>query len=496
MISKALYKQSCKANATMWSIITFAVCFMLACVMLISGGGSIGEVKSAIQDTIIVGEVDSNIQKMGINYFDISKMASEKFDELFYTADYQAVYQNTYTQTVAATGDTELATKNAYLACLNKFDSEFIEVTFGSKETEEGKTAYGVIMLTLSNSNYDIASANAPERSTKLDSLCRNVASDLIATNITSDETINTMVEKLAEYGVTKEKFISFGYNYDKVHEEVDSTLLSYIARINNEKEKLTNGKIDNAAYAVATEKIVSDLSDSLLSTLPDAVSDALEEVGKMDLYSLIVGSVFYKMAGLLLPIIFMIMASTSLIAGQVDSGSMAYVLSTSTERKQVTFTQAIYLISSLFAMFVCTTITSVICLAIVKTDAISITYGQIILLNVGAFITMFAMSGICFCASCWFDRSKKAMGIGGGLCMFFLVATMLGLFGSKVLPSVIRLKSLNFFNYVTLISLFDVISIISNSTTFIWKFAILIAIGAIGYAVGSIKFEKKDLPL
>ena len=79
---------------------------------------------------------------------------------------------------------------------------------------------------------------------------------------------------------------------------------------------------------------------------------------------------------------------------------------------------------------------------------------------------------------------------------MFFLVATMLGLFGSKVLPSVIRLKSLNFFNYVTIISLFDVISIISNTTTFIWKFAILIAIGVIGYTIGSVKFEKKDLPL
>ena len=48
MFSKALFKQSCKANGTMWGIITFAVCFMLACVMLISGSGSIGEVKNSI----------------------------------------------------------------------------------------------------------------------------------------------------------------------------------------------------------------------------------------------------------------------------------------------------------------------------------------------------------------------------------------------------------------------------------------------------------------
>lgn len=52
MFSKALFKQSCKANGTMWAIITFAVCFMLACVMLISGSDSIGKTVTAIEDTL------------------------------------------------------------------------------------------------------------------------------------------------------------------------------------------------------------------------------------------------------------------------------------------------------------------------------------------------------------------------------------------------------------------------------------------------------------
>lgn len=45
-----------------------------------------------------------------------------------------------------------------------------------------------------------------------------------------------------------------------------------------------------------------------------------------------------------------MIMASNNLISGQVDSGSMAYVLSTSTKRRTVVFTQAGYLIGSVVA--------------------------------------------------------------------------------------------------------------------------------------------------
>ncbi|UKI49650.1 MAG: hypothetical protein L6U99_13645 [Clostridium sp.] len=63
MFSKALFKQSCKANGLMWGIITFAVCFMLACVMLISGTGNISGVKDSVEDTIIVETIDSELEK-------------------------------------------------------------------------------------------------------------------------------------------------------------------------------------------------------------------------------------------------------------------------------------------------------------------------------------------------------------------------------------------------------------------------------------------------
>lgn len=83
-----------------------------------------------------------------------------------------------------------------------------------------------------------------------------------------------------------------------------------------------------------------------------------------------------------------------------------------------------------------------------------------------------------------------------GGLIIFALVAAMLGLFGSQVIPQVVRLDSLNYFNYVTIISLFDVVSILEGTTAFVLKFAILFALGAAGYAAGAVRFCKKDLPL
>ena len=339
---------------------------------------------------------------------------------------------------------------------------------------------------------YDMQTINRTERAEYIKNYVMENASIFLAGNMTNDENIDAMIEKLADYGVTSENYTEFGFeDYKNVKNISKYVLVTYTANLEYRIENMTSEETVEGIKAELTQKFAS----SLLATLPSDVSDALEEIGSSDLYGVLVGSIFFKMAGLLLPIIYMIMASNALIAGQVDSGSMAYILSTSTKRKTVLFTQAMFLIGSLFAMFVCTSITSVICFSIVNV-ATDLTYGKLLLINMGAFLVMFAMSGICFFASCWFNRSKHSMAIGGGLNMFFLVATMLGLFGSPILPSIMRMTALNAFNYVSIISLFDVVSILDGTLTFVWKWAILIALGVVGYVVGSIKFKKKDLPL
>lgn len=315
---------------------------------------------------------------------------------------------------------------------------------------------------------------------------------------------METLIDALSDYGVTKEKYDSFGYSYDSMKHMAETAIVTYQGRLEYELELVDEqyeaGEFENkdaylSAIADQKENLAEDISASFLSTLPQEVSDALEEIGQADLYTLIVGSIFYKLAGLLLPIIYMIMASNNLISGQVDSGSMAYVLSTSTKRSTVVFTQGVYLIGSLFAMFSLTTATGCVCLSLV-TEEVELTYANLILLNVGAFLVLFALSGLCFFTSCVFDRSKRSMAIGGGLSIFALVAAMLGLFGSPVIPSVVRLDALNNFNYATIISLFDVISIIEGTDVFIWKFVVLGVAGLLGYVIGSIRFTRKDLPL
>lgn len=590
LFSKALFKQSCKANKVMWTIITFAVCFMLACVMLISGGGKISKVKNGIQDTIIEGEIDTGIKNTTTTYYLGEIKALTAYDNAYktieasantvemqqaikaivtggatdeatvakaenvatlaslYSTSYnealtsgkdekqaqqtaqQSVYSAVYQQAILGGADESTAQATAlqsvqgvisvfvgysYNASCTALKSVFDEtqaeeisqvfalsLKFGlGGETEAA--IYNKVNQMSGKETLSYESACLSERERK--DFAHKRISQIIAVNLTEESYVEQMISALSSYDVDRKKYEGFSYvdevsgeersryvgegGYVYIEDLSEDVLVTLIARI---EKDVANGLDED----VATAKIQGEITASFLSALSDDVATALKEVGEMDLYGVVVGSIFYKMAGLLLPIIYMIMCADKLVAGQVDSGSMAYVLSTSAKRKQVTFTQAVFLIGSLFAMFVCTTITSEICLAIVMKDSINLTYGQVALLNLGAFLVMFAMSGISFLASCWFNRSKYSMSIGGGLNMFFLVATMLGLFGSKVLPSLIRLNALNYFNYFSIISLFDVISILNKTGAFIWKLAILVVVGVVCYVVGAKKFQKKDLPL
>lgn len=546
MFSKALFKQSCKANGVMWSIITFAVCFMLACVMLISGNGNIGETKNAIEDTIIQKEIDAAIEERAINYYSLSDSALTTFDKEYIAAFDKAEYLKTVAALMAggkseSEAKTAAASKYYGVAALKvNFAAEQKAVDLGyGDDKEKTQEIVGVSMFalnpelieegskTLYNAYlgktedildaYDVTSLvvyamqdkgeeyiTSIERRDYVSTRAEKAGANFLALNIVSEEAVDEMIKTLSSYGVDRAKYDSFGYNYENVKKLARNTVITYSNRLEYELSELekkyaAGGFASEEEYKAAAEKTNADLikaiSGSLLDSLPSEVSDALEDIGQADLYTLIVGSIFYKLAGLLLPIIYMIMASNNLISGQVDSGSMAYVLSTSIKRKTVAFTQAVYLVGSLLAMFLLTTATGCVCLAIVGTD-IGLTYGKLLLLNLGAFLVLFALSGLNFFTSCYFDRSKRSMAIGGGLSIFALVAAMLGLFGSPVIPKVVRLDSLNYFNYTTIISMFDVVSIMDGTTVFVWKFAILAALGLIGLIAGSLKFTKKDLPL
>ena len=494
MFNKALFKQSCKANGILWAIITFATCFMLACVMIISGNGNLTKLTGSMSSSIIESTVESTMEQTALSYYVVTDevmdqlsgfVTSENFDALYPT--FESMLPGMLQQEMEMTEEEAAQLSSFIIRAFNK-DHQAISEDVQPENLKDVVTSGDADRM----SNY----------------VQKNV-SILVAQDMTSDEYIQLILASLSDYGITAEGYADFTYEKTDSETEEKTEVSKFVGEDGKEYiDHLSNSAIvtlrarleyeiaQGKDEATATEEIIGDLTATFLSSLPDELEQSLREIGELDIYSMIVGTIFYNIAGLLLPMIYMVMVANNLIAGQVDRGSMAYVLSTSVKRKQVVFTQAFFLVLSLFAMFACTTLTSVICLACLNGSNITLGYGELLLLNLGAFIAMFAMSGISFLASCWFNRTKYSLGIGGGLNIFFLVATILGLFGSSAMPSVVRLDSLNFFNYVSLISLFDVNSILSGTLTYLWKLGILVVVGIVCFCVGAWKFKRKDLPL
>ncbi len=513
MISKPLLKQSCKANGLMWAIITFAVCFMLVCVMLIAGNGNLSKTKVAVENAMIEAELTAQTKNRALNYYELSSSGLYYFDQAFVAYVNSEEYQQKY---VAEGADAANAAAYAYAAVALQQYCAGVATELGYEaDSVEAQEVMGIIMgvfnpMVAENTyqfdafyvsvgetapRYDVSGAltmTAEERAEYVGEYAFINSTIFLAGNMVNPDNVEKVLHELEDYGITAEEYSGFGFtDYENVKNIARTVVINYRANL---AYRLENIKPDETEGGIRAE-LKASFTSSILSTLPEEVGDALEDIGSMDLYGILVGSIFFKIAGLLLPIIYMIMAANNLIAGQVDSGSMAYVLSTPTKRSTVSATQALYLIGSLFLMFLCTAVCSVVSILIVdvKTD---LNVGKLLLINLNAFIVMFAMSGISFLASSVFNRSKNAMAIGGGLNIFFLVATILGLFGSPVIPSVIRMDSLKYFNYVSIISLFDVMSILEYSSAFLWKAAILIAVGSICYFVAFKRFKEKDLPL
>ena len=187
-----------------------------------------------------------------------------------------------------------------------------------------------------------------------------------------------------------------------------------------------------------------------------------------------------------LVMIIFLIITGNKLVASEIDRGTMSFTLNAPITRKQIIFTKALFLICSFVAMIIAVGIFGTAISAIVGAK---VNLGKFWLVILGCLLFGFATSGICFAASCWFNRSGYSLMIGGGLpAAFFLLSS---------LSPLLTINNKEFLKYISLNTLFDSGKILALDAGFlIPTFIVMFAIGAVLYTVGIIKFLKKDLPL
>ncbi|MCD7888804.1 MAG: ABC transporter permease [Oscillospiraceae bacterium] len=226
--------------------------------------------------------------------------------------------------------------------------------------------------------------------------------------------------------------------------------------------------------------------------------SDMLTTMTEMDT-SAMLNQMYFTIMCLLPIILFIIFAGNELFVDQVDKGSMAYVLSTPTKRSAVVITQLIYMIITPLIMVGCGFLVR---LAATQAFAGEVDIAKYAALYGGIYLLAEAMASICYMASCVFNLSKNAMALGGGLNVWFFLCTLLGMFGSETMVSMgIGAEMLGVFNNLTIVGLFDVEALGTVGSgavdyAFVPKLIVLVAIAVVCYAVGAVRFQKKDLPL
>ncbi len=571
--SKALFKQSMKANWVKWVCVTVATCVMLAIVIIVLGSLAINDIRDSLKSVFQDAEMQSVVQENAIDGYTLSDQTLE-FENTIQTNQYltqdNATLINMIFWSNAVSGydtaideleaDGTLATEEEKEAVRAELTPSLAE-TFGGFLPMLGMEMSDDQLLSFADCflrvyDADGRQVNDPSDENFVDGIKRifeNTYLNFLYDSAYETEYTASFNEAMAVEGTTEDEATliatenaltqasgarAIAERSITTYKDPETTLPEDLSILANEiindylydqvyTESVNGGMSDTDARTTATAvKVMSNTAistyefylneedlpleegqtqeeyakeqatRSITDQIPENVASALEELGNMDIYGLIIGSIFYQIAGLLLPMVYVIMVANGLLAGQVDSGSMAYVLSTPTKRRTVACTQMAYLMISLLAMFLLVTITSVVSIWVVGGNDFAINFAEICFFNLGAFLTMFAFAGYCFMCSAIFNRSKYSMSIGGGLSIFMLVCTILGLFGSNVVPSAMRIDAMNVFNYFSIISLFDTVSILNGSIAFAWKFAILAGIAIVTFIIGVFRFEKKDLPL
>ena len=560
--SKALFKQSMKANWVKWLSVTLATCVMLAIVIIVLGSLSINDIRDSLKNVFTQANQEAVLKENAIDSYDAyltttdfengavnltsnatawnilkgqitdtydaNKTAYEQENGVQPEGEALAVIQ---TQTAAEVAQTLRALADQFgqmppfadmIAMLENLSdeqlSQFMLILIRTyQQNPEGfaSTDNETLLTAVNEAYYDYVYEVAYQTYlVKEDQTPESAASAAASAEELAGIAVLQYQTLSAEAGFVYSRDIFKPYAQHEVNEMIETQALESF----NLSEDATNEQRQEAEQFAVSAKVISNTSistyelwlaegataedarekatQSITDQIDQKVAEALEELGNMDIYGLIIGSIFYRIAGILLPMVYVIMVANGLLAGQVDSGSMAYVLSTPTKRRTVSTTQMLYLLVSLFAMFACVTVVSVISIWIAGGNSFAINFGEILLFNLGAFLTMFAFAGFCFMCSAIFNRTKHSLSIGGGISIFMLVCTILGLFGSSVVPSAMRIDQMNFFNYLSLITLFDTTTILSGGLNSLIGFGVLALVGIVTFVVGTFCFDKKDLPL
>ncbi len=228
-----------------------------------------------------------------------------------------------------------------------------------------------------------------------------------------------------------------------------------------------------------------ADALDSMLKMIPQGMLRAFG-MGNMlgtDLTSFL-ADYMYGFLIFLFPLIYVIIMNLRLIAKQVDTGSMGYLLSTPNSRVRIANTQAFFSVASISLMFFVVTGATILFSRFIHPGHLHV--GKFMILNLYALAMYVSISGIVFFFSCVCQEAKHSASLGAGVPIGFFVLKMLG--------------SVSFdhswIGKLSLYALFDPARALSADSSVLLPSLIFLALGGLLYGFAIFIFHRKDLHL
>lgn len=194
--------------------------------------------------------------------------------------------------------------------------------------------------------------------------------------------------------------------------------------------------------------------------------------------------SYLYGFIFLAFPLIYTVILSTRLVAKHVDSGSMAYLLTTPNSRVKIILTQAFYLILSTFVLIL---FELIILIFIAETKLPGhLQIGKFLSLNLVTYMVLIVVGGISFLFSCIFNDTKNSIAFGAGIPIIFFVLKMISEISEKV-------KILKYFTIYTLV---NPVKIMNDGTYTTIVCLILVGTAVILYGSAIYIFDKRSLAI
>lgn len=462
MFSKPILKQTLKANYKLWLVFTLIMCALSAVIIAVFDQQMISSMLDMLQDTALSDMIDSEMTGMT----SVLGMLSQSFYSMqgiimmlifvIMTANSLIASQvdrgsMAYLLSTPIKRSKVVRTQAMYL--ITSIFSMFLVLTIvglstvqifhggiiGTNYTEDVKAAAEVLDLDEDKVNDDLNLILDNEDALEAGAEARNIDEDVYSAYLTLKISENA-------YGAAAEIL------------DVDAETVSEDPSLIKDNDKALSAAaeimgMDGAAYSVYLDVVIaqqetnSELSEEMQNNLLTGLTEAADIVD-MEVTDL---------------------ASDMSVLKSNDEAFEAVVNASGIPGESITALINQQLASNELAL----------------DDGIEFNVKDYLMLNLGAFLLMFATSSISFLFSCIFNLSKNSLALGAGIPIAFFIFQIMSQVGD----------SLEGFKYLSLNTLYDTNAIISEGS-FSVQFTVLAVIGVVLYAVGMRWFKEKDLPL